>query len=329
MYFLLVDLLEFEHFGIHEKVAWSIPVDLDGETVFIEHRKLGLGIFIADGSCDESVAAEVVELINKGVRVARPYFDWRADQSLKGSNLNVTNDAVELFERFEYLASLFDDKLIEAIEQRGKVVTKRLKGGGISYSLAGYHLEREADWLALATIEGFFSWTEHVFVHLAILQGSCKTGLDVDELAGERWRDKFKKVLDITDPQVKHYYDDLVAMRSQVRNVEAHGSFGKNGEAFHFHSGAGAVPVMLPHLRNNRTRDSSAQDSVKLAREFSDFLRTGPTATALIFLESGLDTRLSGAVNGEYKVALASEEDMRSFIEYREYIEDAYTNMDF
>ena len=34
VYFLLVDLLGFENLGRHEKLAWSIPVDLDGEVLF-------------------------------------------------------------------------------------------------------------------------------------------------------------------------------------------------------------------------------------------------------------------------------------------------------
>lgn len=31
----------------------------------------------------------------------------------------------------------------------------------------------------------------------------------------------------------------------------AHGAFGKNGEAFSFHSGAGAVPLLLPHQKGS------------------------------------------------------------------------------
>ena len=329
VYFLLVDLLDFDHYGQHEKVAWSIPVELNGKTLFIEHRKLGLGIFSTDDDGSESVADEILMLVNNGVRVARPYFNWRADQSLKGSKLNVHNDSVELFERFEYLAGLFEAKLKEARDKRGKVVTKRLEGGGKSFSFPGHQLEREADWLAVATIESFFSWTEHVLTHLAILQGICKTGEEVDQLAGARWRDKFKTALDINDPQIKPYYDDLVAMRNQVRNVEAHGAFGKNGEAFHFHSDAGAVPVMLPHRMNNRSRNLKGQDSVELALRFIEFLRTGSFAPALIFLDSQLDTILAEAANGDYKVAMASEDNMRSYVEYREYTEDMYANMDF
>ena len=329
VYFMLVDLLGFRHLGRDEKVAWSIPVDFEGRTYIIEHRKMGLGVFYRGGIECEKDAKEIVRLVKKGVSAARSYFDWLADESLKGSKLNVKNHSEELFERFRFLAGLFEAKQAEASENRGKVVTSQLPGGGESFSLPGYQLEREADWLAIATIESFFSWTEHVLIHLAILQGICKTGEDVDQLAGARWGDKFKTALDISDPQIKRHYDDLVAIRNQVRNVEAHGAFGKNSEAFHFHSGAGAVPVMLPHRRKNRSKDLNGQDSFELAQRFINFLQTGSFAPAWIFLDSGLDTILTEAANGDYKVAMASEDKMRSFVEYREYVEDMHRNMDF
>ena len=46
VYFLLVDLLEFGYLGQGEKVAWSIPVNFEGRSFLIEHRKFGLGPFL-------------------------------------------------------------------------------------------------------------------------------------------------------------------------------------------------------------------------------------------------------------------------------------------
>src|SRR5207245_4096825 len=61
VYFLLVELLKFPHLGRGEKVAWSIPVDCDGSLAFIEHRKLGLGVFSAAAEDQEEIAARIVE----------------------------------------------------------------------------------------------------------------------------------------------------------------------------------------------------------------------------------------------------------------------------
>ena len=51
--------------------------------------------------------------------------------------------------------------------------------------------------------------------------------------------------LDEISKETKYFYDHLCELRRQVRNYMAHGAFGKKGEAFDFHSGAGAVPVLL------------------------------------------------------------------------------------
>ena len=62
---------------------------------------------------------------------------------------------------------------------------------------------------------------------------------------------KFKSAFDLTDSIAKKYFDELVVLRRQLRNFVAHGTFGKQGEAFRFHSGAGAVPVILDYRSEN------------------------------------------------------------------------------
>ena len=73
--------------------------------------------------------------------------------------------------------------------------------------------------MALSVIESFFSWTEHVFVHLSVLQGKCVTGDCVKNLSEEEWKVKFKTALDINEPEIKRYYDELISTRNQVRNA--------------------------------------------------------------------------------------------------------------
>ena len=114
-----------------------------------------------------------------------------------------------------------------------------------------FELRREAGWLGLAAVEAFFSWTEHVFIHIAVLRGTCMTGREVKRLANADWSTKIKTVLDIDEPKIKDIYDELTVIRRQLRNFVTHGAFGKDGEAFSFHSSAGAVPLRLPHRRKN------------------------------------------------------------------------------
>ena len=345
VYFLLVDLLGFENLGRHEKVAWSIPVELEGQLLFIEHRKLGLGVFTPggiDAKKAEPTAREIVRLVNKGIRVARPYFDWRAKQAVNNSRVNVRNKCDDLYQRFEFLLGLYKSKIAEIQANTGERVRTDYPSGGVGISFPEYDLSRQAEWLAISVVESFFSWTEHVFVHLAILQGRCVTGDDVSRLTAAEWKDKFKTALDLNDPSIKSYYDRLTTLRYQVRNFVAHGAFGKSGEAFLFHSDAGAVPVQLPDRRGEYSyrfpsflefigeqATQKDQKAIECIQGFVDYIRAGPLATAWLFLDEGMDVVLTHAQNGTYKLAMESEENMQDFIAYRTRLEDISVNMDF
>ncbi len=334
VYFLLIDLLGFDNLGRHEKIAWSIPVDLDGDVLFIEHRKMGLGVFSSYGNDSEAAAGEVVRLVKRGAKVAQPYFDWRAQDAVMTSQVNVRNRSNQLHERFQFLLDLYEAKRTEA-EAAFKVSSS-------GFTWPDYGVRRQVEWLALSVIESFFSWTEHVFIHFAILQGKCTTGDDIRKLAGDEWGPKFKAALDIGDPPLKRYYDELISVRNQVRNFVAHGAFGKDGEAFLFHSGAGAVPVLLPHRLGHRSyrfpgslelsrwnSSTSDHDAIVLIQDFISFIRSGPLAPAWIYLDSGEDLILTMAQSGEYGLAMASEEAMTEFTEGLSYFNDMHANMDW
>lgn len=339
-YFLLVDLLGFKCYGHGEKVAWSIPVEIEGQPFLIEHRKLGLGVFALGGSDSENAAMEVVRLVRKGVQTAQPYFEWRAQQAVNKSNINVINRCLDLYQRFEFTLGQYDSKMEEVEASRGKVIETEHQDG-FSLSFPEYRLQREAEWLATSAVESFFSWTEHVFVHLTILNGGCKTGEDVKDLAKAEWKDKFKAALGLDDPELKRYYDKLTTIRYQIRNFVAHGAFGKAGEAFKFHSNVGAVPVQLPHRQGEysyrfSTSLPSANDGAQSDRhalvciqEFVDYIRSGDRVPAWMFLDEGFDVVLTFAQDGTYQRAMKSVDDMGSFIDHWSGLAERYANMDW
>ena len=334
VYFLLVDLLGFKNLGQSEKIAWSVPVDFEGRAFLIEYRKFGLGIFAAELPADETASGEIARLIHRGVKAAASYFDWRAEQAVKSSKLNVINRSADLYERFQFFADQYEVKRTEAEHRASESIKTPLKNGFNTLSLAfGFH--REAAWLALSAIESFFSWTEHVFIHLAILQGRCTAGDDIAKLAEARWEIKFKTALDINDPETKRYYDELIIIRRQFRNFVAHGSFGKQGEAFQFHSGTGAVPVRLPYhedmtsFRFGRGIDFVDHEAVTLIHAFINHLWSGPRAPARIYLEHRLPLILTMAQSGEYARAMSSEDDMAELTNHLVGVMDRNANMDF
>lgn len=336
VYFLLVDLLGFKNLGQFEKVAWSVPVEYDGRPFLVEHRKFGLGVFAANVPEDEAAAADIVRLIHKATKAAQPYFDWRAEQAAKASKLNVVNRSDKLFERLDFYLSLYEARRQEAEERKGERVETDLGEGRRTISYPASELRREAQWFAQSAIECFFSWTEHVFIHIAILRGKCSTGEEVANLAKAQWNEKFKAALDLGDARTKSFYDDLGVMRRQLRNFVAHGAFGKDGEAFHFHSTAGAVPMLLPHrkdrsaFRFGQGVDFIADDAISLIHDFIEHLWSGDREPAKIYIQDYvLPLVLTKVVNGEYAQAMSSVEAMAEYAYYEAGMRDRYMDMDF
>lgn len=139
--------------GQFEKVSFSIPIEYKGQLFSLEHRKLGLGLVTEKPKEKEQKAEEVVHKPNAALEVAKPFFEWKAEQAADQSKLNVVNHSNFLFDRYRYFSALYSS------------------------------LIKDAEWVAMFAIDAFFSWTEHVFIHMAILRGKTITGKDVDKLA--------------------------------------------------------------------------------------------------------------------------------------------------
>ena len=334
VYFLLVDLLGFENLGMGEKVAWTIPVELEDHILNVEYWKFGVGLFSINDQDVSGVANEVVRLVRSGVRTAQPYFDLRAEIAVADSELNVKNRSITLHERFQFLLTQYKAKHAES--------QTTYVDGPLGIRWPDYKRQQQAEWLAMSTIEAFFSWTEHIFIHIAILRGICTTGEGVASLARAGWDCKFKAAIDISETTSKKYYDQLMSIRNQVRNFVAHGAFGKDGEAFSFHSGTGAVPVLLPHrqghhsyrFRNSlslsrQNNEASEYEAIKLIEDFIQYIHSGTLAPAWIFLDSGLDSTLTTVELALYSEAMTSKSKMTELVIYLSRVADSYANMDF
>lgn len=339
VYFLFVDLLRFPHFGRWEKVAWSVPIEFNGVAYTIEHRKFGIGVFAADAATSEQAAQRIVSLVKRGITVAEPFFEWRASSAVHDSKLNVLNHSSWLFERYRYLKEWYEvaEAEAEARKEKRHEYTDQTPGGNTvtTVEIPWWGLKQKARWVALAAIDAFFAWTEHVFVHLAILQGRATTGDQITGIAEAEWQIKFKTALDVTQHDSKTYFDKLVVIRRQLRNFTAHGAFGKQGEAFQFHSGAGAVPVLLTHRPGHGRFSLSgeaefAEDAaLKIIEEFIIHLWSGVRTAARIYLDSSLPTILTMAADGTYAAVMQSDEKMEEFVQDLLQSVDNAANMDW
>ena len=342
VYFLLVELLAFETSRSGEKLAWSIPIDFEGHIYLIEYRKLGLGVFAPISPDAERQAARIVRLIKKGIRRSESYFRLRAKQAVENSSVAVMNHSNRLYDRYHFFQDQHRSKCDEAKQNAGRVVETRYPGGVVGIDLPEVRLRQEAEWLAFAAIESFFSWTEHVFIHLAILQGNCTTAAEVDRFAFAKWSDKYRSALDMSDPENNQYHSQLQHIRNRFRNLGTHGAFGPDGEAFIFPSGTGAVPVSLTHVGDEHSyrfagqfdhfrthRRFVGQDEIAVINEFVEFIRSGNLEHAWVFIDAGLHPNLTAGGLRQLCDAMESFETMSRFVEYESLIADAYANMEF
>ncbi len=135
---------------------------------------------------------------------------------------------------------------------------------------------------------------------------------------------------------LKEYYIELLMIRNQVRNFVAHGAFGKDGNAFHFHSGAGAVPVMMNFNKTkNRfsfqgTLEFKDNEVICLIESFISDMNSSNLKPALTYTQGqGLITILPYASNGMYESAMHDNDIMEKFCDHLQGIFDNSANMDW
>ena len=337
VYFLLVDLLGYKNLGRAEKIAWGVLLDFNGRAFLLEHRKSGFSIFAQHKVLDEEPAQTIVTRLTAAVAIAEPYFKSLADQAANGSALTVLNRSIELYDRYRFYRDQYIETRAEATALGNDETLHRELPSGVSlYFTPALELNRKSKWLALTAIDTFFSWTDHVFIHIAILQGDLVTGAKVRRAAAKNWPKKFKLAMDCADAVTLEYFKDLMAIRQQIRNFDTHGSFGRSREAFLFHSKVGAVPLTLPDEgqggtpRFGRGIDFVEHETVELIERFIEHLWSGSRSPARLYIqESGLPLNLSFAKDGRYACAMRSEEEMGTFLDEQAALYDRHTNMDY
>lgn len=335
VYFLFVDLLGYKNLGQFEKISWSVPIDYNGTAYLLEHRKLGMGLFAADKENQEAECQEIVKKIKKAVKLAQPYFEWVANEAAKRSDLNVLNHSLRLHERYSFLTNEYKEKIQEANLRKDERIRTQYSSTSWGIEMPYYRLKNEAEWLAISAIDAFYSFTEHVFIHAAILKGLLVTGEDVANLADNDWGSKFKSCFDVTDKDIKKHYDRLVSIKRQIRNYVAHGAFGKNGEAFQIHSGAGAVPLLMPHQKGNSRFSMESgiafneEEAIQVIEEFMRFYWESNTFPEVVYIQSTLPSILPYASDDTYAKAMTSVEDMEQYVEYLSGLFDNAANMDW
>lgn len=336
IFLLLADLLGFKYLGPSEKVAYIIPIEFEGHRHSIVYAKFGMRIEYHEGGDGKAVYAA----LKKGMKVAKPYYLWRAEQASVSSDLNLISKCPQLWNKYaflkeqsETLMQKFETEKDNAVVKKGYNEDGSLRWTSVSYP--AYELRSQSLWLHETAVDAFFAWCEQALVHLAVLMGKLTSGKEIAELLKREFGEKCKLILDLSDADDKSSYDDIQDLRVQLRNYVAHGSFGKDGSTFQFHSRVGAVPLrILDNGDNSRFlfgTDSSRDwesDHVRI-ESFVSRLWSGKRQPAKQYIEKGLPCVLTYATDGTYQRAMQNDDEMRGLIEYLSRRIDDAANMDF
>lgn len=336
VYFLFADLLKYKDLGKFEKIAWSFPIEYNGKAFLIEYRKFGIGIFVNEIEKDQVEANEIVNKIIRAVKAVKLYYNYVAGEGVKKSEINVNNFNFDLLERFNYLKDSYKNQYSKYEKNKGKTKTENLTNGGKIVSRLDYKFLKNSNHLAISTIEAFFSWTEHLFIHISIIAQNISDGEQISKLIEAEWKTKFTTAIPLSNKEENKFYNELLLVRQQMRNFVAHGAFGKNGNAFQFHSKTCAVPVLMRHDKIKNKFDFQGnlnfnnEEVIKLIENFIDYLWNSKYKTVMLYTqEYYLPTIVTLAKNGVYKEAIKSMENMEKFVERLSNQLDNSANMDW
>ncbi len=159
-----------------------------------------------------------------------------------------------------------------------------------------------------------------MFIHLAVISENVTNGKDVSNLIDAEWKIKFRTAIKSKNQETTNFYNELLIVRQQLRNFVAHGAFGKNGNAFKFHSKTGAVPVLM-NYKKQKNRFSlhgdltfKEEDVINLLEDFIKFLWKGSLEPAMYYTQHyGLPTILTFASDGIYSNFSKTTEAMHEF----------------
>ena len=331
IFLMMVDLLEYEYEGPHEKFCYGISLKFKGHIYTINYQKFGMRIICSKGGDGEVLYNTLV----KGMGAAKPYFEWRADQASMSSDLNLESKCRKLWCKYQYFrgqSEILQNKLKQT-ENKAEIVKV---GKGTTYSyLVSCNSLNQGMWMHEAAVDAFFAWCEQALVHIAILMGKLTSGEEIITLLKGEFRQKCKLVLNLDLTNDKLVYDDISNLRNELRNYVAHGSFGKDGSAFSFHTAIGAVPL---NIVDNKSRFKVTfygsdgrdwADDYDRIDKFYEQLWANGRAPAKQHLEGEFPCILTHASDGIYNQAMVSEADMEEYLEYLGRSIEDHWNMDW
>jgi hypothetical protein len=325
----------FPHAGRDEKIAWSIPVLFRGVPFVLTYLKFGLRIYPLSPAGNPDVTPELLGRLKRIVHIVDKLVQPFADEQVTQGNVTFANR----HSLFRHMYTFLREKAEAAYTAPPPPSEPILRDGQV----VGWHSrpmqpEWEGFFFAAPTLDAYFSLLEHTLV-LLLPFTEFQIGRDnIVHFITSSWAAKFKRVFDVAvNVEAQNIFHALNTLRRSLRNPLSHGGADEDAQHvlyFHF-KGVGALPLSLsrhkhsihfsivPIPSKSFTQVCETLDSV------DRFLRDGPLALAMRYVEAGLDVAFDAKTLQEYRTAMESEASMNEFIEATEWVVDQADNMDW
>jgi hypothetical protein len=338
--FLLIEVMGMVNLGLNEKTAWHVPVQFRGHRVTIANQKFGLRFFIipAEGSDEtaEAIAAEVARRLGKALRIVeREVLAEHARQQLDEGRLTLANQSGRqraMYEHFRAAATSAFAVAEKPEMPEGQDIVDSIFAGVVEK----IHRSQVGAWEGIAAVNAYFSLLEHELVLISALSDLDPTGGALEDLIGDRWAEKFRKLFDLKDAEDKGVYDRLHKIAETYRNPYSHGGFDKQGTALWFHlDGIGAVPARLSDIRSSPHFELfpvQPEGFVTICEDldYTDrWLRNGRYSAGFEWIDAGLDVAFDEESREDYRRLASDPQYRRKLIERHQHLTDRAVNFDW
>lgn len=330
-------LIGIPHSGPWEKVAWWVVFRYKGHSCSLAHEKFGLRLRISADLTEEQANAVLRQILKKlisAVRTVEKMLAETASDTLNSGNVTVVNQHLQLRRAYDYFRErATNPDVIEDVNESGES-----PGGGKWWShVSGKNvMALNASHDLVAAISAYLSVLEHDFVLALPFLDFDPSSDNLTEIIGDRWGDKWRRVIDGSDQEATRLRERLVEVVERWRNPYSHGGFEKgHGATVYLHTpGLGALPVGMSSIRDSPLFSFHPVSENGIAGVFDLFddidaylVRTLPHAMA--WIDSGLNVRFDADFITQVSNGLDTHGDLEKLIDAHAYRQEMIDNMDY
>jgi hypothetical protein len=341
--FLLTRIMGLRNLGPDEKTAWHVPMRFRGHRVTIASQKFGLRLYIrANSDCRESaeeIGRAVIQRLAKALRIVEREVlaNYAAEQIAEGS-VTVANQSHRLRAMYQHFRAAAAFAFAESTAPPKPPVPCGDRAAAASlFEGVNEKIRQEqiGAWETLATVNAYFSVLEHELVLVSAFSDLDPMNGGLEQLVGDGWGTKFKKLFDLADKEAKGVHDCLREIAETWRNPYSHGGFEKGKAAVWFHlEGIGAVPGRLsdirssPHFELFPVQPEGFQTICDAFDVTDRWLRDGRYAAALTWVASGNDVVFDPDSRATYRRIAQDEDLLREEIEHESMMWERMANFE-